>query len=168
MSRPTTAQLAAILRAWRSGSELLDTLGPRTDALLLALELTGAKPTPAPRQHVDTATMSDAELRAHYAKTAHVEDIRFHLRCAAGRVDAGDWRALLELVEANDEKATVQSKRQYWALVQAHRERRLALERVPIVCPECGDTRRRDRDCPTCLAQSTFTDLDTSQMAAAS
>jgi len=69
--------------------------------------------------------MTDAELRAYYAKTAHVEDIRFHVRLAAGRADEGDWLALLEQVECLNGKASPESKRQYWALCQAARERRL-------------------------------------------
>jgi hypothetical protein len=74
------------------------------------------------------AEMSDAELRAYYAKTAHIEDIRFHLRCASGRVDEPAWRELLEQVECMNGKATPESKRQYWALCQAQRERSEAID----------------------------------------
>jgi hypothetical protein len=120
MTRPTTSQLATILRAWRDGSELLDTLGPRTDAILATLAV---KPHTAPCQKIDTSTMNETELRAYYAKTAHVEDIRFHLRCALGRVDEPDWRALLAQVEQQRGKSTPDTKRRYLALCQAARER---------------------------------------------
>jgi len=72
--------------------------------------------------------MTDAELRAHYAKTAHVEDVRFHVRLAAGRADEGEWLALLEQVETNGSKATPATRLRYLELCQDRREHHLQNE----------------------------------------
>lgn len=58
--------------------------------LLLAVQahvraLLACTPRPKPKSHepaavVDTASMTDAELYAHYKRTAHAEDLRFFLR----------------------------------------------------------------------------------------
>jgi hypothetical protein len=58
------------------------------------------KPKRAPQSAiVDTARMSEQELRAHYKRTAPVEDVRFGLR--PGRVLPDDLRARWEELATN-------------------------------------------------------------------
>ena len=65
------------------------------------------------------ATMSDAEIHAHYKATAHVEDVRFNIK--HGIVDdmpaelASEWRALLADAESGRIKRA-ETHRRLWRL----------------------------------------------------
>jgi hypothetical protein len=87
--RDTIAALAALQYAH---AQILDgrVTDPQAAALLLqavqahvrALVACAPRPMPArvPPVAVDTATMTDAQLYAHYKRTAPIEDLRFFLR----------------------------------------------------------------------------------------
>ena len=83
---------------------------------------------------VDTALMSDAELTAHYRRTAPIENVRFHLRLRTVPSDIrAGLEALLTDLERQRGKETGDQKREYQRLLRRWCERTDLRQWQPMV-----------------------------------
>lgn len=144
MSKPTTAQLVALLTSWRDGSQLADLLVPATDALIAQLL---AKPTrtatrPVTCQAVDTADLTDAQMFAQYKRSSCRRDCAFAL---AHRDLAPALRTAFEALQADlgTRPSTTVDRKAYNRLLDQWRATEGTRRRISV--SDARLARKRDR-----------------------
>jgi len=114
MTQLQTRHIVDTLSAWMSGNQLADDLVPRTQALLAELLTTKPQRKVVDTcQIVDTASLSDAELFAHYKRISLREDVRFFLEHTTNIAESTRQQASVLLSELGSRKTTAADRKLY-------------------------------------------------------